>query len=185
MPVMPPNPSGIGFREATLEDFEVAAPEKYSAGLELITHPTQNYQGAGVYLLGYVAEMLLKSAYFRLIAGVSVSARNYVIDKARRDAAGTEAKRLARQVGLTPPVEPESFHSLAFWAFLLRETRIERRQAWTDAEFDLHFRSCVDRLHNNWRVSMRYFPDMALTLDAEVVSEDVSWLLDNYDQLWG
>jgi hypothetical protein len=32
---------------------------------------------------------------------------------------------------------------------------------------------------------MRYFPDMALTLDAEVVSEDVSWLLDNYDRLWG
>ena len=63
MSVLPSTPAGR--REATLEDFENSAFSKYEAALELITQPAGTHQGAGVYLMGYVAEMLLKSAYFR------------------------------------------------------------------------------------------------------------------------
>ena len=181
MPVLPVSRGGV--REATLEDFESSAFNRYEAGLELITHPTSDYRSAGVYLMGYVAEMLLKSAYFRFKDNPPVPS-GHVVDAAKRTAARAEAGRLSGLLGLPAVVEHDGYHSIEFWAFLVREYRRDQSHAWADPAFDLNFRSCVDRLHNNWRVSMRYYSDSSLTLDAISVAEDGTWLVTNYTSLW-
>ena len=48
----------------TVLGFEAAAEEKYEDGFNLMATASQ---GNGVYLMGYAAEMLLKSAYFRVV----------------------------------------------------------------------------------------------------------------------
>ena len=47
----------------TIQEFELAAEERYWAGLELMTRGDAL---TGIYILGYVAEMLLKNSYFLL-----------------------------------------------------------------------------------------------------------------------
>jgi hypothetical protein len=50
-------------RPATIQEFQFAAEERYWDGLEFMV---AGRAGGGLYLLGYVAEMLLKCASFRL-----------------------------------------------------------------------------------------------------------------------
>lgn len=45
----------------TIQEFELAAEERYYEGLELMV---SGRSGGGVYLMGYVGEMILKVAYF-------------------------------------------------------------------------------------------------------------------------
>ena len=45
----------------TIQEFELAAEERYWAGLELMTRGDAL---TDIYILGYVAEMLLKNSYF-------------------------------------------------------------------------------------------------------------------------
>ena len=54
----------------SIQVYEEAAEARYLEGLELIQ---RGYSGGGVYLLGYVAEILLKAAFFRI--------RGYAIDR--------------------------------------------------------------------------------------------------------
>lgn len=183
MAVLPANLSNpLRPRDATIEEFELSAPEKREAGLLLLDDPAQRFLASGTYLLGYVAEVRLKCAYFRFKEGVSLQASHYEIDRAKLGAAKREAERLGTLVNMTPP-DFGSYHSLQFWAFLLRESRIDQGKAWASS-FDQEFRACTDRLHNNWNVAMRYFPDTSLTLDSSAVQDDVLWLDTNYEMLW-
>jgi hypothetical protein len=169
-------------RDATLEEFELSAPEKREAGLLLLDDLAQRFLASGTYLLGYVAEVRLKCAYFRFKEGASLQAKIYEVDSTKLRAAKQEASRLAALVNVTAP-DAGSYHSLQFWAFLLRESRIDQGKAW-ESSFDQEFRACTDRLHNNWNVAMRYFPDTSLTLDSSAVQDDVLWLDTNYKILW-
>ena len=168
-------------RDATLEEFELSAPEKREAGLLLLGDLAQRFLASGTYLLGYVAEVRLKCAYFRFKEGASLQAGVYEVDNAKLTAAKQEASRLAALSNVTVP-NVGSYHSLQFWAFLLRESRIDQGKAW-ESRFDQEFRACTDRLHNNWNVAMRYFPDTSLTLDSSAVQDDVLWLDTNYQIL--
>src|SRR5438477_187038 len=47
----------------SIQDFELSARQKYWAGIELAL---TGHEASAVYLLGYVAEMLLKNACFRV-----------------------------------------------------------------------------------------------------------------------
>ena len=47
----------------TVQEFELAAEDRYWAGMELMT---RGDGATGIYLMGYVAEMLLKNSYFLL-----------------------------------------------------------------------------------------------------------------------
>ena len=184
MSVLPPDPSGNRlWRDATLEEFELSVPEKRDAGVLLLNNPAQRFTASGIYLLGYVAEQHLKCAYFRFKEGPSIQADSYGISRVNLNAARAEAKRLALHLGVPEP-DYGSYHSIQFWAFLLRETRVNQGHAWADSNFDQEFRSCTDRLHNNWNVAMRYFPDSSLTLDSTTVRDDALWLDMNYKTLW-
>lgn len=48
----------------TIGGFETAAEERYWDGIEMLTSPGP-HRAAGIYLIGYAAEMLLKTASFR------------------------------------------------------------------------------------------------------------------------
>ena len=84
----------------TVQEFDLAAAQKYREGTALIA---AGYNGAGVYLLGYSAEMLLKNAYFRY-TGASWADRIQP-----RLGLALAAGRI-----LIPLVPHEAYHSLRF-----------------------------------------------------------------------
>ena len=153
----------------TVQEFEFSSREKAQEGEVLIAG---GYNGAGIYLLGYSAEMMLKTAYFRF-TGASWSDRI----QPRLGSALTAARILV------PHVAHESYHSLKFWSLLLRETRRYRHKALTPL-LDAQFISRTRRLHQNCWIGLRYRRDQATMLEAITVQEDVTWLQRNYLSLW-
>lgn len=158
----------------TVQEFGLAAVEKYSEGQRLIT----GNPGAGIYLLGYAAEMLLKNAYFRF-TGASLSD-----EVGPRLGPAKTAGRDRHGDGLIPNNEHEAHHSLRFWAMLLQAKRAEQGQSWVDIDFTLEFERCTERLYNNWWVEMRYRRDLATPNEALQVLSDVGWLRAHFMDLW-
>lgn len=167
--------SQLAGRVETLQEFSLAAAEKYDEGQRLIAGTDF---GAGIYLLGYTAEIILKNAYFRF-TGAALS------DEVRPRLFPAKAAGDDRQGGgLIPGIPCESFHSLRFWAMLLQATRVNQGRLWADIEFVLEFERCTERLYNNWWVEMRYRVDLANTQQALQVLSDVGWLRNHQTVLW-
>lgn len=152
-----------------VSDFTIAGELKYWEGLELLTagHP-----GAGIYLLGYTAEMLLKVASFRF-DGASPT--------------DPVAPRLAPAKGWlkTRPlaVGHEAYHSLLFWANYLRSRRAAFGYAF-DSRLEGELMHRVRRLYSIWWVEMRYRPDRATSHDVARAVDDVTWIRQNFSRLW-
>ena len=154
----------------SITGFEAAAEEKYEDGFNLMASPSP---GNGVYLMGYVAEMLLKSAYFRLI-GLSATA---TITRTELN----QARSAARTLGVAAP--EESLHGLEFWGELLIKTRRQGVLMAPLIEAELDKRTKL--LAQNWFVEMRYQALQGISLsDVEAVLDDVIWIKSNYEQLW-
>ncbi len=111
--------SQLASKAETLQEFSIAAAEKYDEGQRLIA---ENDFGAGIYLLGYAAKMILKNAYFRFTGAAVSDEIGPRLFPAK--AAGDDRHR----GGLIPGISPESFHSLRFWAMLLQATRANQRR---------------------------------------------------------
>lgn len=156
-------------QQETLFSFERAASAKYLEGHELMF---SGYGGAGMYLMGYSAEMLLKSAYFRFSGALPAD---------RIAALLGPAQQTAQQ--LIPGVPRETYHSLRFWALLLRAKRSQQNDPLPFA-VDAPFVSRTRRLYQNWWIGMRYRPDLSQPMEALVLLEDVDWLRANYGKLW-
>ena len=153
----------------TVQEFDFASAQKYREGMALVT---AGYLGAGIYLLGYSAEMLLKNAYFRF-TGASV------IDRVQpRLAPALAAGRL-----YIPAILHESYHSLQFWALLLREVR-RRQSRPLPALLDASFTSRTRRLHQTAWIGMRYRQDQATVQEARNVQSNAAWLHRHYTELW-
>ena len=148
----------------TILEFQAAAEDRYWEAVSLMT---DGHFAGGVYLIGYVAEMLLKSAYFSLI-GESLTAPIWpLLAPAWTSGATYFPESFSRN--------SRDYHNLDFWARLLREER--RRQGvalpWhLDAEYLFHIR----RLYLTWWVEMRYRHAQATASDAENALGSVSWL---------
>ena len=130
------------------------------------------YGGVGVYLQGYVAEMLLKNAYFRFTGAMPSDLIQPRLGPA-----------LVRGRALIPNIRHESYHSLRFWALLLREERRARHRPLASV-LDGPFVSRTRRLYLNWSVRMRYQHDQAQALEVASVYDDTLWLRDHYVALW-
>jgi hypothetical protein len=151
-----------------LQDFELAAEEKYRQGLDLL----QRHPGGGIYLLGYCAEMILKYACFRaqgyrpgtVLSGLFGPARSWMMVR-------------------YPNVEPEGYHSLRFWMYYLRARRRQLGNA-LPARVDWQLVRRTRRLYQIWWVEMRYRPDQAQPQEAAATYDDVSWLRANRVRLW-
>jgi hypothetical protein len=153
----------------TLQEFELAAEQKYGEAIELMT---AGYSGAGIYLMGYVSEMLLKVGYFRYIGNTPTDLIEPGLGVAYK-----------RGQLLIPHVHHESYHSLRFWALLLVEERQHRNNP-LNPPLEGDFLACSQRLYQYWWVEMRYRRDLAVPDDVETVYSDTTWLRDNHAMLW-
>ncbi len=153
----------------TLSDFGVAAEEKYWEGIELAA---AGHNAAGIYLLGFTAEMLLKIACFRNDGALVTSPVSPLLVPART------------WLNATPMSVPhESYHSLWFWMTYLQARRIHQRRPLArnlDGELVHHVR----RLYQVWWIEMRYRPDQATAHEVNRVVTDVTWLRENFLFLW-
>ena len=153
----------------TLQDFELAAEEKYWQGCELLS---LGHAAGGIYLLGYTAEMVLKYASFRAqghrpgtpLAGLFGPVRQWMRVR-------------------NPLIDRENYHSLMFWMNYLRGKRRERGAA-LPADIDAELVRRVRRVYSVWWVEMRYRPDQAQPAEVAVMYDDVTWLRSRRVLLW-
>lgn len=155
-----------------VQDLEIAASEKYLAGLELMI---AGHGAAGIYLMGFAAEMVVKHAYFRFIGS-----RPQEVVKALLKPA---INWFGSQVPLAQQVSHESYHSLKFWAVLLQSRRRAAGRP-LGPTLDSTFLRCMLRLHENWWVEMRYRPDQATQQEVQEVYNDITWLVNHATHLW-
>jgi hypothetical protein len=153
----------------TIQEFELAAEERYWTGLELMT---RGDGAAGIYLMGYAAEMVLKNSYF-------------LLDKQTTPAfpVGSQlglAKLAAQQTpGFLPQYQFKSYHDLLFWALLLVEKRRQGGRP-LPPNVGLPLMQHVQRLADNWFVELRYRSAQATASEMSEVYEDVTWIRDHY-----
>jgi hypothetical protein len=149
-----------------VQELELAAEARYREGLELMA---RGRHGAGIYLLGYVVEMRLKLACFRLMGASNTTPVDALREAARRN---------AKHMGVA--AKDESCHSLRFWFELVEQHRARSGRPSLAADYT----RCVERVYRTWWVEMRYHPDLATDRDMDQVHKDVSWLDSNYLALW-
>lgn len=146
----------------TLQDFELAREARLWDGVSLWCGRRE--QGS-VYLLGYHAEMSLKSAYFRFRGDPSTT----LIDRSQLNTAAARAGLL----GVATP--PEAFHSLRFWRDLLVAERLARGLPLpTLVQNELHRH--VETLYSRWSVHLRYQAPVSTLADVETVAAAAEWL---------
>lgn len=155
--------------EELVQDFELAAEERFVDAQELLA---RGQSTGAAYLVGYVAEMLLKNAVFRF-------------DGARPSDRVSQrlwpAKKWAQKA--LPALPFTNFHSVWFWAHVLREKRRRRGLPLPEAVAQNLIRLAF-RLERTWAVELRYF---GLEVDADHatrVMADVAWIRRNKEQLW-
>ncbi len=153
----------------TVQKFDFASAQKYREGVALAA---TGHLGGGISLFGYSAEMLLKNAYFRYTGASAV-------DRIQpRLAPALAAGRL-----YIPAVPHESYHSLQFWALLLRAQR-RRQLRPLPPLVDASFTARTRRLHQTAWIGMRYRRDQATAQEAQNAQSDAAWLQRHYLELW-
>lgn len=154
--------------EETILEFQSAVEDRYWEAISLMT---AGYPSGGIYLIGYTAEMLLKSAYFAF-CGERLTVPVWPL-MAPAWTAGVE------YFPGSFSSSNRDYHNLDFWARLLRE---ERRRKGADLPWhvDAQYLDYTRRLYINWWAEMRYRHAQATTQDAEEVLEAVSWLRSHY-----
>jgi hypothetical protein len=155
--------------QETIQVFELALEDRYLEAIELVS---RGYPHAGLYLLGYVAEMILKSACMRVTGATAADEVEARLGPAR--AAG---KRLI------PKIAHEQYHSLRFWGYLLVAERVSRQRPLRRAVRRAVLR-IVERLYADWWVEMRYRADTVEPGEVQNTIRDVDWLLENRVSLW-
>ncbi len=150
----------------TIQEFELAAEERYWTGLELMTRG----DGAdGIYLLGYTAEMLLKNSYF-------------LLDKSTTPTfpVGTQLGQAKLAASIFLPGRPfKNYHDLAFWAELLSEKRRQEARP-LPPNVEIALAQHTQCLADNWFVELRYRAAQATAQEANAVYEDVTWIRSHY-----
>lgn len=162
---------GLKDRLAQLEPQETwpqlhdAAIERYWDGFALATGPDNRRTGA-IYLLGYVAEILLKVAFYR----VSNAPHHLPV---QRGAIQTHRDWQGRR----------NLHDLV----ALGNVLIGQRKR-NGIEFDPVFAALLIEklfvLDRHWSEALRYRHSMATTDELHEVYQAVEWLLANKNTLW-
>jgi len=140
-----------------------AADERYWDGLELATCRQARHLGA-IYLLGYVAEIVLKVAFFRVLGWPS---KQSVDLKALKTHASWGRSNL---------------HDVEELAKVLIAERANRKKAFNPvfaAQLQLHAKC----LSTNWRETLRYNHSSASYAELAEVFQSVEWLRLNFDLL--
>jgi len=141
-----------------------AARERFWDGVDLATSLEARRTGA-IYLLGYVAEMLLKVAFYRRMGYLAT-------DRVDRNAIKNHAA-WGRW----------NLHSISGLVDLLIEVRQRQHQAF-DPVFAGDLRLRVQTVALHWQETLRYKHTPADEAELTEVFRHVDWLLTNADQLW-
>ena len=147
----------------------LAAREKLDEGSKLLV---EGKTAGGIYLLGYSAEMYLKTACFYLDnASQTANARSLLYPLLNKFGA------------FNLNIGHESFHSLNFFLNYLIRRRIQLGIPF-DTEFEQELLLRIGVLYELWWVEMRYRTDRALESEGKIVLDDAMWLRDNHKSLW-
>ena len=153
----------------TVAEMEKAALSRFREGRFLVE---SGWYDSGIYLLGFAAEIFLKTAYCRVDSQVR---RNFLVA-----ARMTPARRYWRITFGDIP----SGHDILFLALSIENDRPRQgKQPWPVATARL-FNTTIDRIAECWTVEMRYHSPKATQAEAEDMLADVSWLRQNYAVLW-
>ena len=149
---------------------EAAARHRYLDGLLLATSDRERLTGA-MYLLGYVAEILVKTAYYRL-RGVRP------FDDVADELHGMRNR--ARTLGF--PWQG-NWHNLESLAGLLV---VERAATGSPMEplFAAEFQARAASVGGHWSEILRYKEAATFESELDEVFESVEWLVANHAQLW-
>ena len=150
----------------TWPQMKQAAEQRYWDGLTLALGGPGTETGA-LYLLGYVAGILLKTAYFQVIGILPGDNIAPHLKNAHRD---------ARWRG-------GNLHTVSSWFYLLSDVRFYQKIAWNPvlaASVQRH----VITVSSHWRETLRYTDFAPSGAELEETLASVDWLLENYDVLW-
>lgn len=150
----------------TWPGMELAAVERFWDGLALAVSDVGRTTGS-IYLLGYVTEMLLKTAYCRLV-GVPASDDMYFT--VRTD----QSQMYFRGTNLHNPV--------AWWQLIL-DSRISQGiplNPIVAAQIEFQIRTVA----SNWRETLRYKHSGATDAELHETFGAVEWLRSNYPVLY-
>jgi hypothetical protein len=153
-------------------EMEQAAEERHIDGLCLATSDDRRSTGA-IYLLGYVAEILIKLAYYR-VRGL---ARNDPVAGELRD-----MRNRAQLLG-SPWTGGQSRHQVQDLAYLLVYERRARGRA-LDPYFAQVLQGHAQTIAAHWSEVLRYRDVTATDGELADLYRSVDWLLVNSVLLW-
>lgn len=156
----------------TLEEMQKAASARLAEGEALVG---MEFWDAGIYLLGYTAEMVLKTAYCRL--DPTLSAGTVV-----KDVFGTATQQWRNLFHTSPP--RQYGHDVLFWETVLGQQRLTHHKPSLTVPVALITSRCVQIVGRHWDVEMRYQPPKASMQDALAVRLAARWLYANQHTLW-
>lgn len=157
----------------TVAEIKGAAEDHYQEGQKLVQ---DGFHHAGIYLLGYAAEIWLKTALCRVDP-------NLILTDTVDSHVGLARFRWQRMFGGRPP----SGHDLLFLALSLED---ERRRVGkpslgtVSSVLSQLFNVSVGMIYDHWFVEMRYRRQDATASEALRMFQSVEWLRDNYLFLW-
>ncbi|MGI4792345.1 MAG: hypothetical protein ACRYFS_26255 [Janthinobacterium lividum] len=156
----------------TIDDMLLASNARYDEGLALLH---AGYRDGGIYLLGYAAEMILKTSFCRVEPTVRLSIEV-------RSRFGVAEGHWTRMTGQPPTRDYE--HNLRFWEYVLPLERSARRKPALGIMVSQTLSKCVQVVDANWAVKMRYQTGNATPQEAENVRDAVGWMRNNQRTLW-
>lgn len=152
-------------RQETASDMLLSANARYEEGLALLA---AGYRDGGLYLMGYAAEMILKTAFCR----IDPTALPYVTVRSRF---GIAERHWPGVSALPLPSGYE--HSLIFWETVLPAERAARGKPALGVMVSQTLSGCVRDIAENWAVKMRYQQSNATVQEANSVRSAASAVL--------
>ena len=140
---------------------ELALIDRYASAQQLMLVEEWD---AAIYIFGYVAEMVLKTAYFRVRGNNPSDTVALMLSPAK-----------TRGQQIIPDIAHENYHSLDFWSALLRAERTQQQRPLLPA-VEAQLISFTQTLYQNWMVEMRYHPNRASEANAQLVADAAEWL---------
>ena len=157
----------------TLAQMAAAAPQRLAEGEALVE---REFWDAGIYLLGYAAEMILKTSYCRIDPSVPPT-----LPVETRF--GPAKSQWQRNYG-PAPVPDQYKHSLIFWEGVISLERAAQGKPPLSPSVALLLSRCVRLISNERDVRMRYQPAQATADEARRVLVAVRWLTANQRDFW-
>lgn len=160
--------------EVTLAEYEAAWEDRFQDAIVLVKGGRRL---AAIYLLGYVAEIVLKYAFYRLLG--------YKPEDLIRLGSGGRAddpRGVAHGV-LGIPQLRRGLHNPDLWARMIVQLR---RQLDLPRAPDLvdGLLNKAEQIDSNWKVSLRYNRECSTLADFRALWKAVAWVKTHADQFW-